>query len=247
MTWAKWMLKNKGVWLALTVLFLCYFSASINLWISSITEPVIAYRPSAFIYALEAILFGGVILVFPFCAYLPIVLNKVMLVNDNSSIMKKVIYSFVSGGTVVTVPFVLHTIFWNILALPVDPVHYEGHQLQLFGLLNDLYDKCYGIPVYTIFAFGMFLAGGTYAVMYLATSVWLTDRIIAFSIPSIIYLSWLKVSTFCPNLQLPAPVDLFDEGLTIRSGCYLVLIYLAVLLLCSKLYFIAQKKEKHHE
>lgn len=242
MSWNKRILKSPGTWMAITIMLLCYFSASVELWNSSITEPVLAYRPSALIYSLEPILFGGVILVFPFCACLPVALQRSKEAVENGHKGRNVIHAFVAGGTVVMLPFVFHTVLWNIIALPINPAMYESHRLQFYGLLNEIYDVCYGVPVYCIFAAGMFLCGGVYAVMYLVASVRLRDTVVAFVSPALFYFGWLKLSTYCYELQVPAPVDLFNEGLTIRNGLVLVFIYMCILVLCTGLYSSAQRK-----
>lgn len=242
MPWLKMMLKSKGTWLAMAVMFLCYFGTSIDLWNSSINEPIIIYRPSAFVYALEPVLFGGVILVFPFCSCLPIAMSREMHSLPRICSKRKIVLAFSAGGTAVALPFVLHTIIWNLLALPVNPAVYESHQLQLYGLLNDLYGICYGMPVYAVFTLGMIIGGGTFSVIYLVASTMMKDHIVAFVTPSLIYFGWLKLSTYFSNLQIPAPVDLFNEGLTIGGGLLLLLIYTIILVLCIGLFDWMQRK-----
>ena len=98
-----------------------------SLCLSSMSESVVAYRPSAFIYALEPILFGGVIYLFPFCACLPITDRNVDEQLSKKSALNRILYAFVSGGLAVSLPFLFHMILWNILAIPVNPKQYESH------------------------------------------------------------------------------------------------------------------------
>lgn len=118
---------NKSAVFASFAMLFCYLCVSIELWISSLSESVVAYRPSAFIYALEPILFGGVIYLFPFCACLPITDRNVDEQLSKKSALNRILYAFVSGGLAVSLPFLFHMILWNILAIPVNPKQYESH------------------------------------------------------------------------------------------------------------------------
>lgn len=236
MTLVKRVAKNKGFWLGASTLLFCYLCASIESWMGAVNEPIRAYRPNALMLSLEAILFGGVILVFPFCACLPNALKSKYAYGTEGSISLYMCHTFIMGGMTVTIPFILHTLLWNTVALPVNPAQYESHRMAFYGLLNILYDKCYGLPIYIIFAGGMFLCGGTYALMHLAASTWISDDIAAFAIPSVFYFAWLKTVTSFTSINLPSPVDLFDEGLTIYNACALVIIYLHIIVLCIKVY-----------
>ena len=118
---------NKSAVFASFAMLFCYLCVSIELWISSLSESVVAYRPSAFIYALEPILFGGVIYLFPFCACLPITDRNVNEQLSKKSALNRILYAFVSGGLAVSLPFLFHMILWNILAIPVNPKQYESH------------------------------------------------------------------------------------------------------------------------
>lgn len=219
--------RNKGAWLSFAVLLACCFSASIPLWYESKGIEV-ADQPSAFMYSLEPILFGGVIQLFPFCACLPGAMH-----NRNRYGKISPARVFTLGSIATALPFIIHSIVWNILALPSNPAVYSSHELQMFGLLNDLYGIAYGIPVYVIFTFGMILCGGSLALVHQLCIIWFRDQVAAFIFPSVLYFGWLLLSIHFTWLQLPAPVDLFDEGLTIRGGCILVIIYTFIIAFCS--------------
>ena len=148
-TWTSYV--NISAIFSILIMLFCYFSVSIELWVSSLSEKIIAYRPSAFIYALEPILFGGVIYLIPFCACLPITDKNIEVLFHSKSILYKVLYTFVVGGLVVSMPFLLHTILWNVLAIPINPKLYPSHSLQMFGILNDICNHSYGVLVYCIF------------------------------------------------------------------------------------------------
>lgn len=239
---------NKSAVFASFAMLFCYLCVSIELWISSLSESVVAYRPSAFIYALEPILFGGVIYLFPFCACLPITDRNVDEQLSKKSALNRILYAFVSGGLAVSLPFLFHTILWNVLAIPVNPKQYESHSLQMFGLLNDLYDKLYGIPVYGIFFAGMFYSAGTYAVMHLLLRSAMKDRIVAFTVPSVLYFLWLKLSVTFAATFFPSPVDLFDEGITVQNIPVSIAIYTVILVTSSVAYYTYdQKKGNKHE
>ncbi|MBQ6060625.1 MAG: hypothetical protein IJL36_04170 [Clostridia bacterium] len=218
---------KNGVWLSLIALTICYFFTSIPLRIES-SNMQLSDQPSAFMYSLEPILFGGVIQLFPFCACLPGAMH-----NRNRYGKLSPARVFTLGSIATALPFIIHTIVWNILALPSNPAVYSSHELQMFGLLNDLYGIAYGIPVYVIFTFGMILCGGSLALVHQLCVIWLRDQVAAFIFPAVLYFGWLLLSIHFTWLQLPAPMDLFDEGLTIRSGCILMIIYAVIIVFCS--------------
>lgn len=239
--------QSQGIIWAIVAMLLCYFSASIELWHSSASEEAIALRPSAFIYSLEPILFGGVIYLFPFCACLPVLMKKKVKSPTSKLTLETLLHTFTSGGVAVAIPFIFHTILWNILAVPVNPAQYESHQLQLYGLLNNLYDKFYGIPVYMIFFCGMFLCGGVYAIMALAFRSTLPDQVVAFMLPAVIYFFWLKLSTTLSIQYFPAPVDLFDEGITVENIPISIIVYLLLLIIFSTIYYISDRSIRRDE
>ena len=226
MKYTKEIYGNKGTWLAFAVLFICYFIASNTLWNDSVEMEVVD-RPSAFMFCLEPILFGGIIRVFPFCACLP-----GAMYCGKASLKKHPVLALIMGGIAVTIPFIIHTILWNILAIPSNPDVYPSHELQMFGLLNDLYDKAYGIPIYLIFSVGMFLCGGAFSLIYLFITEWIHNNVAAFVLPGLLYFIWQMISLRFTWLQLPAPMDLFDEGLTIRSACILLFVYTLIIFSC---------------
>ena len=230
-----------GLLLSFSVMFLCYFSASIELWRESAILNV-SERPSALIFALEAILFGGVVNLLPFCACLPIIFDG----PDPTSVNRKhgIGFNFCLGGIAVTVPFVFHTLIWNLIAVPVNPLQFESHQLQMRGLIGTLYGTAYGIPLYAIFSAGMFLCGGTMALICLASYARTKDPSFSFVLPALTYFGWLKLALDCDWLRLPTPVDLFNEGLTIHSAFSSFIIYLFISLLCAKLYQSSQNRFK---
>ena len=84
-SWASYV--NISAVFSMLIMLFCYFSVSIELWVSSLSEKIIAYRPSAFIYALEPILFGGVIYLIPFCACLPITDKNIEVLFHSKSIL----------------------------------------------------------------------------------------------------------------------------------------------------------------
>lgn len=230
-----------GLLLSFSVMFLCYFSASIELWKESAILNV-SERLSALIFALEAILFGGVVNLLPFCACLPVIFDD----PDHASVNKKhgIGFNFCLGGIAVTIPFVFHTLFWNLIAVPVNPLQFESHQLQMRGLISTLYGTAYGIPLYAIFSAGMFLCGGTMALICLASYARTKDPSFSFVLPALTYFGWLKLALDCDWLHLPTPVDLFNEGLTIHSALLSFIIYLSISLLCAKLYHSSQNQLK---
>ena len=82
------------------------------------------------------------------------------------------------------------------------------------------------------------------ALIYLVSSVLVKDQISSFIVPSLFYFGWLQLSARCKWIQLPAPVDLFDEGLTVHNAIGSLLIYFCVICLMGKIYQEHVKKER---
>lgn len=232
-----------GLILGGSVLLFCYFCSSLDIWRYAAEESVAAYRPSAFVFSIEPILFGGIILVLPFCACLPTAYSDKKRLARLSPV-RRLFASFVSGGAVVSLPFVIHTILWNFIAIPINTSAYEEHQLQLYGIIGTIYDSFYGIPVYLLFTGGMFLCGGVLAVVYDTFFCLHEDQIIAFLSPSLFYFGWMKISIQFPEIELPAPVDLFNEGLTVQGAVKLLVIYISIMVICFVTKFAFRKVDK---
>lgn len=235
--------RNRGICIGILMLLFCYFCQSIDIWKSYNNEPVIDYKPSALVYSIEAIYFGGVILVFPLCACFPgyyrLIENTKCTIQidnvNNISSKKQLIRSFITSGFTVSFPFVVHTIIWNIVAIPINPDLYESHKLVIYGMFQSLYGEIYGLPLYLFYASSMFFCGGVIAVVHLSLSIWIKDPTTCLIFPSVIYFIWIKIGTLLNN-YIPLPADLFNDALTIDKALTTFAVYLSILILCSLVY-----------
>lgn len=232
------LLKNKGFWIGMISLFLCYLAHSVYVWEIAIEEPLINYRPSAMIYSLQGLFFGGVILIFPIAVCLPGYAWNRHNVPASEYIMRKkeclreIRKHFVAGAMTAVCPFIVHTFIWNMIAMPVNPLRYGAHELSFYGIFNDIYGIAYGIPMYLILSMGMFLCGGTYAVLYQTIADLFSDRMAALAFPSIVYYLWLKIGTQFERIRLPLPADLFNDCLTLKYATISIAIYVTILSAC---------------
>lgn len=232
------LLKNKGFWIGMLALFLCYLAHSVYVWRIAIEEPLVNHRPSAMIYSLQGLFFGGVILIFPIAVCLPgYAWNRRKVPAHENTVSKKerlrkITEHFVAGAMTAVCPFIVHTLIWNVIAMPVNPLGFSAHELSFYGIFNDIYGIAYGIPMYLILGMGMFLCGGTYAVLYLTIADLFSDRMAAFVFPSIVYYLWLKIGTQFEQIKLPLPADLFNDSLTLKYAVISIAIYVTILSVC---------------
>lgn len=99
------------------------------------------YRMSALQLAILPIYFGGVMLLFPFCACTAAAPQqtieirtgfakwKIMRGGLNAYLRRKAIAGFVSGGLSVMLAFVAHAVIWALIAMPSQPELYGTHEI----------------------------------------------------------------------------------------------------------------------
>lgn len=76
--------------------------------------------------------------------------------------------------------FVVHAIIWNIIALPCDPVAYPNHTIYFPEecVFHSWYRICYGLPMYIEVAAASPSSASVWAVVALAISVWVPDKLL---------------------------------------------------------------------
>lgn len=226
---------------------LCFFGQSLPEWVHMMrTEEY--YVPSALMFSLQAIFFGGVILMIPFCACAACATSQMKALEKDRSIdgtssaafnrfvLRKIAANALSGALAVTTAFAFHTILWNLIAEPVNPSRYPWHAISFYGLYEHWYCAIYGLPMYLSILFGMAICGATFAVAALATSAWLPDRILVMAVPAGLYYIWGWVISPLSGWRIPHPADLFNDSLTITAAIQSMLAYAALFVLCGVIY-----------
>lgn len=236
---------NSGFWIGFFVLLLCLVVHSSYVHRIAIQEPKIEYRPSALIYSLQGIFFGGYIQLFPLVACLPGFVFKKRTVHVEKIInkhkcMRNVAISFFSGAFVCVLPYALHTIVCNIIALPVDPRLYPEHEMSFWGIYNDIYYIDGGIWMYLFIASGMMICGGAYSLLFFVVSEFMCASDSALVIPSLMYHIWLRFGVYFDESGIPLPPFLIsNDALTVEDAILSVMIYATIIVM---LIFIYQKK-----
>ncbi len=251
-------IKTPQGWAAFAVCFVTLMGYSLAYWIGAIlVGEWIEYRESALQLSLGGIFFGGFMLLLPFCAALA---HSTSQVDDmysgmmhwaalRGSVFKYVCVKVVTCMTVAAVAassaFVLHAILWNIIALPVDPGTYPNHMIYFSEtcIFRDWYTFCHGLPIYVEITLGIAFTASVWAVVALAISVWIADKLLTVTIPSFLYYLWsTDVLFYFTGVRTLHPATLFNDGLTVEKAVLSIISYLIVLVCSLVVYYIGCKK-----
>jgi hypothetical protein len=231
--------KNGGFLLGTGLMFLCLLAHSIPLWMDTRGWPI-ADRPSAMIFSLSGVFFGGVILVFPLCACAPLA-SAFNTKKKADSPWVEVLSAALSGGLCVSLPFILHTLICNLAAMPVSPEKYPAHMLSFYGIYNELYHLYCGLPMYGLFALGMMISGSIFALLALLTGMLIRTPQSVMAIPAAVWFLWLKFS----GAGIPRPADIFSDALTLHGMINSFIIYVILFALFAMAYIILRKGGKY--
>lgn len=238
------------------IILICLLGISVPEWISSIGWGA-EYRQSALQQSIGGIFFGGIMLLLPCCSCLPYATSQIDEVN--SSVMrlkllrssfaeyaiKKIIAVAISGGAAVTVPFILHSLVWNIIALPCDPTIYPYHTIAFYeqSLYCEWYSYLYGLPMYISIALGLFVSGACWASVSLAVAIWIPDKLMAIAIPTCIcYLLSADIFNVFLGISLPHPSTLYNDALTADAALKSLIEYGTIFATAVFLYLVGLKR-----
>lgn len=251
-------IKAPQVRITFIVSFMTLMGYSLAYWIGAImADEWLEYRESALQLSIGGVFFGGFMLLLPFCAALA---HSTSQVEDMSSGMMRwetlrgSVMKYVRNkvGTCMLVAaistscaFASHAIFWNLIALPVDPTTYPSHLIYFSKkcVFNDWYTICYGLPVYVEMTIGIAFTASVWSVVALAIAVWVPDKLLTVTIPSFLYYLWnADVAYYFTGIKMPHPAILFNDGLTIKNGVASIVSYLVVLSVSLVGYYVGCKK-----
>lgn len=218
----------------------------------------VAYRASALQQTIGGIFFGGVMLMIPMGAAIPVGINQVDEIQtgfikyeiSRSSLRKYTIRrltnSFIVAGSAVGLSFLLHAILWNIVATPCDPKvnEYLAIPFSEDCLYYSWQDICYSLPIYLWMIVALFFCGGMWGIVSTTTALFTQDKILAVAIPFCLYYLW---HYGLPGILLgirefPHPADLYNDALTISMVWESVAVYFMLLVVCIVLYIIKLKR-----
>ena len=93
--------------------------------------------------------------------------------------------------------------------------------------------------MYIEVAAGIAFTASVWAVVALAISVWVPDKLLTVAIPSFLYHLWnTDVVFYFTGVMLPHPAILFNDGLTMQKAVVSIISYLVVLAVSLFFYII---------
>lgn len=237
--------------LSFGVMFVCLLGYSIPGWFFA-GDLELEWKESALQLSVGGIFFGGMMLLMPFCAAVSHAVSQVDEIATSmlrwrvlrGSVRKyayvKIVACALSAACSIALAFALHAVVWNIIALPVDPSRYPGHEIGFadWCLYNQWYKICYGLPMYVEMTLGIAFSAAAWAVVALAAAVWIPDRLLVITVPSCIYHIWqVQLPYYFFKVYVPDPATLYNDALTLQSALECILAYAVVLALSIALYY----------
>lgn len=230
---------SMGMIISCCIVLVCLFGFSIPVWLST-DGSALDYRASTLELSLGGIFFGGLMLMLPFCAALPGAISQVDEVRSGFLYLRgiresaqryvftRTLSAMAAGAISLALPFILHCLLWHIIALPYDPVTYPDQEIIFYDLYNDWSRIAYAVPMYAWIALGLATTGALWALISLATAVWIPDKLVAVMVPIGICYFWsYGLFGHLLGITLPSPSGLYNDGLS-WSRCFQTLIMYAV-------------------
>ena len=219
---------SKNAILAFGVMIIGFLGMSIPEWLIS-ADWGAEFRPSALQQSVIGIFFGGMMLLMPLSAgivsgvtqcgelHASMFCWKLLRSTRKRYIIRQLTHAFILSGLVVMGTFVIQAAIWNCIAYPCDIELYPYHEI-LFPegcLYADWYSVSYGIKMYLWIAICLFFCAGIWALVSMATAIWLGDRLMAVVLPTCIYyLLAMNIINSLFGWHLPHPADLYNDALT---------------------------------
>ena len=218
-----------GFWIAAGLMLLTFLGLSMPEWAASRDWGVIG-QPSALQLSLMPIFFGGVSLLFPFCACTAYAAGQVeeirsgfmtlrLLRSDTLRYaMRQLATNFLLSGACVGGAFLLHAAFCHLIALPSMPDVYESHEIPFAQdcVFAPWLGVLHGLPILMWVAACMALTGGVWATAGLAVSVWIPDKWMIVSLPVFLYFVLNSPTVYMlTGVRIPYAADLYNDALTV--------------------------------
>lgn len=242
------------------LMFLCFSGYSFPGWFCA-DEVTPDYRESALQLSIGSIFFGSVMMFMPFCASVSHAVSQVEELHSGvmrwrvlrSSVNRyacmKMAASALSAACSTALAFVLHAVIWNIIAIPVDPIHYPAHEIGFSDtcVFAKWYLICYGLPVYIEMALGIAFSAAIWAIVALAVAVWIPDRLLTVSVPACIYYIWhLQLPYYLFGVRVPHPGTLYNDMLTLESAVECIVAYAIVFAISLLVYWAGLRRRACH-
>jgi hypothetical protein len=247
-------------WIALAALLLCFLGFSLPEWIVRCGQGDRMYL-SSFNQGFAPIFFGGAILLFPFLATLPHALSQVEEIRTGflftkairTSAMRyalvKIAAVALSGAAAMGLASLLHSAIWNIVAGVYDPI--ARPNIEVFFTEGTVYDTLkstsYAWAAFVHAALGFALTGAVWAVVGLATAVWIPDILLTITVPVALYFFWTyQFAFYLLGVKLPDTSALYNDGQYWPAYFQAVAAYAAVFLVAAGVYYGGLQRRLRH-
>ncbi len=213
-------------WIALAAMITCLFGFSLPTWIIRVSQGDRLYM-DGLNQGFSPIFFGGAILIFPFLAVLPYATSQVDEIRTGfihtkgirASTLKyalgKVIPVALSGAAVMGLAVLVHSIFWNIVAGPHDPIARPNTSVSMPAgtVYESLMQTPYAWKAFLHAIIGFTITGAVWSVVGLAIAAWLPDKILAISVPVALYFfGAYRLPYHLFGIKAPTPSALYNDG-----------------------------------
>ncbi len=256
----RYALTSIGMKIAFCVMLISFLGLSLPEWLVSRDWGIIG-QPSALQLSLLPIFFGGVTLLFPFCActaYAPLQVDdeksrfmcfRLIRTSSFRYALSQIIVNFCLAGICMACAFLFHAGLCHILALPSTPLVYETHDIpfSIECIYKPWLHIAHGLPILLWVALGMAITGGVWATVGLAVSIWIPDKLLTISIPTFLYFVLNSRTVYMlTGMRIPYASDLYNDALTVPI-LKEVLIYNCVLFLLSAvIYWLGVRRRALH-
>lgn len=157
----------------------------------------------------------------------------------------KIVAAALGGAAVVAVTYALHAVIWNLISIPYSPEQYPYHELpfRADGFFAMWHLTSHAFPVYIYMFVTMGLFGAVWALIALAVSVWVPDKLLAITVPACIYQIWSGgIYFFLFGWRLPTPASLFLIDVNWTELWQSLLMYAIHIALAMALYMAGLKR-----
>lgn len=248
------------LYLSAAMMLFGFLGFSLPVWLSSANAPL-ELRSTALQQSIGAIFFGAMMLFMPLCSTLPRAVSQVEDVRG-SMLRWRVLrggrarYAFIkcscaalAAVCVTAGVFALHSLAWNAIAMKHDPALFPMHN-NFFADISLYYGWFYikhGLPIYLSMAAGMAISAAVWAIVGLATAVWVPDKLLAVSVPYCLYsLLGTQLSYYLFGVRIPHPSTLFNDALTTKDVWQTLFMYAVLLTAALLVYWTGLNRRVRH-
>lgn len=150
--------------------------------------------------------------------------------------LMKLFSAFVTGTVIMGTAFAAHSILWNMIAVPCDPLtnDYLAIPFDESCIYATWQPICYSLPIYLWMCAAIAFCGGVWAMIGVTCSLFVSDRLLAVSMPFCLYYLWHSglPSVITGIWGLPHPADLFNDALTTDTAVSSFVIYCVIAFVC---------------